>query len=286
MRSIGTSLVLACCASACLVYSAAAQSSPELPQPSLKARVEQRVGLTDLSVDYSSPAVKKRKIWGEVVAYDKSWRSGANAATKLTASRDFTFGGKPVPAGSYSLYTIPGKAQWTVALNSALDAQGNEGFDSQRDVARVQVTPVAIGARERLTYLFSDTTDGSTRLDLEWEKLRVSVPLTVDTKSHVQANINKALEDSWRAYAVSARYLLENGGDLDKALGYVDQSVAIKPTWLNQWVRAQLLEKKGKPQDAVAAAERAIQLGSGDQIFESFYKPSVTKSVAAWKKKP
>ena len=90
-----------------------AQSAPELPAPSPKARVEQRVGLVDFSVDYSSPAVKARQIWGGLVPYDRPWRTGANAATKLTASKDFVFAGKAVPAGSYALYTIPGKASWT-----------------------------------------------------------------------------------------------------------------------------------------------------------------------------
>ena len=88
-----------------------AQSAPELPQPSPKARVEQRVGLTDFAVAYSSPGVKGRPIWGELVPYGELWRSGANAATTLQASRDFTFGGVRVPAGTYALYTIPGKGR-------------------------------------------------------------------------------------------------------------------------------------------------------------------------------
>src|SRR5215831_14838146 len=101
---------------------AAAQSAIETPAPSPKARVEQRVGITDLSIDYSSPGVKGRKIWGEVVPYDKVWRAGANAPTKLTVSRDFAFGGTPVKAGSYSLFVTPGKKTWTVALNTDLTA--------------------------------------------------------------------------------------------------------------------------------------------------------------------
>src|SRR5688572_27139462 len=105
--------VLACvtvCTLAMTSLAVAQQAAPELPQASLKARIELRVGLTDFAVDYSSPAVKGRKIWGELVPFDRPWRTGANAATKLTASRDFTFGGKTIPAGSYALYTIPGKA--------------------------------------------------------------------------------------------------------------------------------------------------------------------------------
>jgi hypothetical protein len=86
-----------------------AQTAPDLPQPSPLARVEQRVGVTNFALEYSSPGVKDRKIWGELVPYDELWRTGANAATKLEASRDFKFAGTPVPAGTYALYTIPGK---------------------------------------------------------------------------------------------------------------------------------------------------------------------------------
>jgi hypothetical protein len=241
------------CISACLLstvsLAAAQQAAPDLPQPSPKARIEQHVGLTDFSIDYSSPGVKGRKIWGELVAYDKPWRTGANAATKLTASRDFTFAGKPVPAGSYALYTVPGKASWQVVLNTSTDAWGNDGFDTKKDV------------------------------------VRVSVPIAVATKQQVSANIDKAVDDAWRPHFASARYLLDNNGDLTKALSYIDQSIAIKPTWWNHWVRAQILAKQNRAQDAVATAEKAVQLGTGDRTFESFFKEEVTKAVAGWKKK-
>lgn len=287
MRSNST-CVLACaavCALAMTSQAAAQQASPELPQPSPKARIEQRVGLTDFALDYSSPGMKGRKVWGGVVPYDRPWRTGANAATKLTASRDFTFAGKKIPAGSYALYTVPGKATWVVALSTSTEAWGNDGFDSKKDVARVNVTPQAIPARERLTFLFSNATDDGVRLDLEWEKVRVSVPIQVDTKAQAIANIDKAVDEAWRPHFTSARYLLDNRGDLTKALGYIDQSIAIKSTWWNHWVRAQILAKQNRAQEAVATAEKAIQLGAGDRVFESFFKAEVTKSVADWKKK-
>jgi hypothetical protein len=277
------------CTITCLLATAAAataqQASPDLPQPSPKARVEQRIGLTDFSVDYSSPGVKGRKIWGELVPFDRPWRTGANAATKLTASRDFTFAGKPVPAGSYALYTIPGKTSWTVVLNSSTEAWGNDGFDTKKDLMRATVTPTPIKGRERLTFVFSDTSDEGARLELEWEKLRVTIPIQVATKAQVLTSIDKAVDDAWRPHFASARYLLENNGDLAKALGYIDQSIAIKATWWNHWVRAQILAKQNRSQDAVATAEKAVQLGTGDRVFESFFKEEVTKTVASWKKK-
>jgi hypothetical protein len=261
----------------------AAQAAPELPAPSPKARVEQRVGLTDFAVDYSSPGVKGRVVFGGLLPYDKPWRTGANAATTLKASRDFTFGDKKVTAGTYAIYMIPGKAAWTVALSSQLEAWGNDAFDATKDVARITVKPTPIKSRERLTFLFSATTDDSVRLELEWEKVRIAIPLAVDTKAQAQANIDKAVDDAWRPQFTAARYLLDSGGDLSKALSLVDASIAVKSTWWNNWVRAQVLAKKGQLPDATVAAEKAQQLGQGDRVFEGFYKADIAKSVASWK---
>lgn len=263
---------------------AGAQTAPELPAPSPPAKVEQQVGLTKFIVAYSSPGVKGRKIWGELVPYDELWRTGANAATTLEASRDFTFGGTKVPAGTYALYTIPGKTTWTVILNKNPNAAGTRGYDQKNDVARTTATPAQSPARERMTFLFANTTDDATRLDLEWDTLRVSVPITVDTKVQAMSNIDKSLAEAWRPHFTSARYLLDSGGDLNQAIGYIDTSIAIKPTWWNNWVKAQILAKQGKRTDAVAAAEQAQKLGSGDSVYEEFFKEQVAKSIADWKK--
>jgi hypothetical protein len=260
-----------------------AQTSPELPQPSPKARVQQRVGVTDFALDYSSPGVKGRQIWGGLVPLDELWRTGANAATKLEASRDFTFAGKKVPAGTYALLTIPGREGWTVILNRDTALAGTRGYEKKKDVVRVTVKPDTVPHRERMTFLFSDTTDDRSRLDLEWETLRVSVPIQVDTAAHARASIDKALDEAWRPHLASARYLLDNGGDLAQALGYADKSIVIKPTWSNHWVKAQILAKQGRPADAVTTAEQATRLGKGDPIFEGFFKEQVSRSIAGWK---
>src|SRR4029453_7949566 len=137
----------------------AAAQTLETPAPSPKARGGQRVGLTDFKPDYPSPGVKKRKIWGELVPYDKVWRVGANAPTRLEASRDFKFGDKQVKAGAYALYAIPGKATWTLALNSNVEGD-SQNPDAKTDVARITVKPTALPAPvERMTFVFADTSD-------------------------------------------------------------------------------------------------------------------------------
>jgi hypothetical protein len=268
------------CSIALAITSSARAQEVETPAPSPKAKVEQRAGVTDFYVEYSSPGVKGRKIWGELVPMDKVWRTGANSATVFGASKDFTFGDKVVPAGKYALFTIPGKSSWTIILNTNQKQWGSTDYDQTQDVARMTVKPATSGHRERMTFIFSDTTDDGTRLDLEWEKVRVSIPLKVDTKGHVA----KTLDESWRSHANAARYLVENNGDLDRAMQLVDASIMVKPTWMNQWVRAQVLGKKGKKTDAVSSAEKAMELGKGNQTFESFFKPNVEKALADWRK--
>jgi hypothetical protein len=255
----------------------------EVPAPSAKAKVEQRVGITDFSVDYSSPAMRGRKIFGGLLPYDKLWRTGANASTKLTASRDFTFGETAVPKGTYSVFSIPGASSWTVILNKNADASADQ-YDAKNDAARVTVTPEPSGPRERMTFLFTDTTDATTRLDLEWENLRVSVPIKVETQAQVMAGIDETMAEAWRPSYQAGRYVVESGGNLDTALQYLDTSIGIKSTWWNNWWRAQALAKKGRTADAIAAGEKALQLGKGNETFEQFFKADVQKTVDGWKK--
>lgn len=265
-----------------LPSAASAQATIEVPAASPKARVEQRVGITDVSIDYSSPGVKGRKIWGQVVPYDKVWRAGANAPTKLTVSRDFTFGGTAVKAGSYAVYVTPGRTTWAVALHSDLTAD-QDTHDAKNDVARVTVKPAALPAlRERLSYLFSDTQDDRTNLDLEWERVRIRVPIAIDTSAAVTAGLEKAIAAAWQPHATAASYYF-GAGDLARALALVDKSIAIEPSWRNEWLRAQIQGKKGNKAEATASASRALALGKGDASFERNVQPNILKALAGWK---
>ncbi len=264
--------------------SVSAQSQLELPAPSPAASVQQRVGLTDISVEYSSPGVKGREIFGGLVPYNKVWRTGANAATKVTFSRDVKFGGKSVPAGTYSLVTIPTAKGWTVALNKELGFfAGGKAYHKKGEVARVPAKTTQIPARERLTFLFSDTTDDQTSLDLEWSTLRVSVPVSVDTAAHVQASIDGAVGGAWRPHVNAARYLAEHKKDYATALKYVNTSIGIESTWYNNWAKADILAKQGNYAEALKFAQVAWDLGKKDKNF--FYKAAVEKALKEWKGK-
>ena len=284
-RSTIRAISMAAAVSAALLFDPTVLAQTiDVPAPSPKAKVEQRAGVTDFSVEYSSPGVKGRKIFGGLVPFDQLWRTGANAATKLTSSKAFSFGGTNVPAGTYSLFTIPGASNWTVILNKNTSIAGTNGYDTKDDVARVTVTASTVPARERMAFIFSETTEDSTRLDLEWDTLRVSVPIKLDTKAFVRASMDEALGEAWRPHYTAGRYLFDSGGDLDEALRHLDTSIGIKPTWWNNWYRAQVLAKKGRSADAIAAAERSTVLGKGDEVFEGAFKENVQKAIADWKK--
>lgn len=269
---------------AALLASSSAVAQLELPAPSPAAKVMQRVGLTDVTVEYSSPAVKGRKIWGDLVPYGKPWRTGANAATKITFSRDVTFGGKPVPAGTYSVITLPTAKGWTVILSKDLTFfSGGKPYDAKDDLVRVAGTTSTVPHRERMTFLFANTTDTATSLDLEWEKLKVSVPIVVDTGAHAQANIEGALGGTWRVYANAARYLAGDARDYKTALQHIDTSIGIQSTWYNQWIKADILAKQGQYAEAYKHAQVAWDLGQKDKNF--FFKDAVQKALAEWKNK-
>jgi hypothetical protein len=260
-----------------------ASAQLQLPAPSPAAKVMQQVGVTDITVEYSSPGVKGRKIWGDLVPWDKPWRAGANAPTKITFSKDVTFGGKPVAAGTYAIVAHPAQKGWMISLNKELGLWQSKQYDAANDVAKVSATVSTIPARERLTYIFSNTTDTDTSLDLEWEKTRVSVPIKVDTAAHAQANIKNALDQAWRPHINAASYVAENTKDLDTALKYADTSIAIDSNWYNNWIKAELLAKKGNYADARKHAQVAWDLGQKAPNF--FFKDAVQKALADWKDK-
>jgi hypothetical protein len=274
------------CALSILCLAGAARADLDLPRPSPTAKLTQQVGLTEVTVDYSCPGVKGRKIWDGLVPYDKLWRAGANGATKITFSKDVTFADKAVPAGTYALFAIPTKGAWTIILNKKADQPGTgSDYKATDDLVRVQVKPKAAPFRERLAYIFADMTDDKASLDLEWEKLRVTIPIAVATTQQALANINNAVDNTWRVYANAARYMLETKKDYDAGGKYIDQSIALKEDWFNDWIKAQLLAAKGDYKGAVALGEKVQALGAKAPSPGFFLKADVDKGVAGWKKK-
>lgn len=251
----------------------------ELPAPSPSAEVKQQVGVAHVTVNYSSPGKRGRTVWGDLVPYDALWRTGANGATTLETTHDLTIGGAKVPAGKYAIFTLPGQAEWTVIINKNPNQGGTRSYDEKLDQARFKVKPSQVTPRERLTFLFSNTTDVGADLDLEWDGLRVRLPITVDTPALVAKNISGFVSGSSRGLANAARHHAE-AKDLDGALKLIDASLAVEKTWFNTWVKADILAQKGKKKEALALAKAAYEMGQKAEYF--FWKDRVEKAIKEW----
>jgi hypothetical protein len=271
-------------ASALVGVSSAAHAELELPRDSPPARLAQQVGLTDIAVDYVSPAVKGRKIWGGVVPYGQPWAFGGYQAPKIRFSREVTVGNKLLPPGTYSLFAIPDKGDWTLALEKNGDQPGaGREHRSDLEVTRVRVRPKAAPTRDRLTFLFAGFTDDEASLEFDWDKVQFVLPIGVNTSRQVAADL-VGLDTTWRSYANAARYMLETKKDYAAGLRYVDQSLALKQDWYNVWIKALLYAGKQDYKAAGREAQLAYDLGlkSSDAAFP---EAEIKRTLADWDQK-
>ncbi len=279
MKLLNSLVAVACTAS----LPALAQQALELPRPSPFAKVSQTVGLTEIAVEYSSPAVRGRPIWGALVPWGAVWRAGANAATKVTFSKDVTVGATRVPAGSYALFVIPNEhGPWAVVVNKDFNQAGAFNYKKDLDVLRLDVTPSEIPNRERLAYQIIDFTNDAATLALEWEKVRLSVPIKLDTDAQVATNIKTMEDNAWAPYNAAANYQLQVKKDYDAGLGLVEKSLKIHETWQNMWTKAQLTAAKGKYKDAVALIQKAQKLGAK---APAFFADESKQQLEEWRRK-
>jgi hypothetical protein len=244
-----------------------ADEKVEFPQASQHATLKQRVGLTDIEVDYSRPNKNGRAIFGGLVPFDKPWRTGANQPTKIKTSAAIKFADKEVPAGEYVLYTIPGAAQWTLVLSKNLKAQALTDHKPEEEAARITAKSImALAApAETFTIGFEDLRANSAIFYLEWDKTRVPVKLTTGDVEKVMQGIDATLKNGQPQeagfYYNAASFYFDQNKDLPQALKWVDQAIEKNPkAYFMQYKKAQILAKLGNKKDAIAAAEKSIEL--------------------------
>jgi len=253
-----------------------------LPKASPISHVSQRIGVTDVSIEYSSPGVKGRKVFGDLVKFGEVWRTGANMCTTITLSTSAIVAGKEVPKGSYCLFTIPNKDSWTVILNGEGNQPGAFVYDQAKDVARVEVKPEKGESTERLTFSFANFSENEGKLNLNWDNVKLSIPMEFKTADLVNQNIESLNDESTGAdYGDAAKYVFQDLGDAERALVLVDKSIAKEETWNNNWIKAQILAKKGMNSEAKILAEKALSLGDETVVFK-YFKPSIEKAVKNW----
>jgi len=238
----------------------------EFPAASPAATVRQRVGLTDIEVVYSRPSLRGRVMIGGINPYGEVWRTGANSATRISFSTPVVFGGAPVDAGTYELFSIPDRDEWTVILQKSTKQWGAYTYDPKNDVVRVKATPTTrVEPVETFTMGFTDLTDESATFYLLWDRVRVPVQIKVDVVGVLVPQIKAAMAGTGRKpYLQAAMFYLDHNIDLPTAAAWVDSAIAEKPDELFYYYyqKARILAAMGDKAGAQAAAQQSMDLAS------------------------
>ncbi|GAB3884613.1 DUF2911 domain-containing protein [Spirosoma agri] len=241
------------------------QAQLRVPAASPAQTTKQSFALGDITLDYSRPAVKGRAIFGDLVPYDKVWRTGANATSKITFSSDVKLEGKEVKAGTYGLFTIPGKTSWEVMLSKDLALGANVGdYKKENEVVRVQVKPTTLANKvETFTINIADILPNSAVLEIMWDKTRVPVTITADIDQTIVKNIEASLASDKPAYFEAASYYYDTNRDLKQALGWVTKATEQNPKafWV-MLLKARIELKLKEKANAIASAEKTVALAT------------------------
>jgi hypothetical protein len=252
----------------------------DFPAASPACTLKQRVGLTDIGIDYSRPGVKNRAVFGGIVPYGQVWRTGANAATKITFSTPVKMNGTDIPAGTYALFTIPGEDEWTIIINKGAAQWGAFQYDEKADVARFKVTPVKLTEQiETFTIEFNHIRDESAVLNLVWDHVVVPVKIEIELTSKIVPQIEAAMaapdKKSDGFYFQAATFYYNHDQDLHKALDWVNAGLADKHRIAYEMLhlKAQILAKQGDKAGAIATAKESSELAiKAEGASSSFVK--------------
>lgn len=236
----------------------------EFPQPSPSSKVEQTVGLTTISLDYSRPGVNDRDIFGGLLTYGEIWRVGANACTKFTTSNELTFGKTKVAPGTYALFAFPAKdGNWKVVLNSDTEQWGAGAYDESKNVMTIKVDAQKNSFNESLIIELNNLENSSAVLSIKWDKLRVDVPFTVDTDTQIEESISAAIkkgEDLDKVYYNAASYFHNTKKDEKMTTMYLEKSMAIAKSHKSLYLKATILHDSGNNKEAITVAEEAHEM--------------------------
>lgn len=202
----------------------------KVPVKSPLASVKQAVGLSEVSIEYSRPSKNGRVVMGDVVPFGEVWRTGANASTKVTFGEDVQINGKDIKAGTYSLYTIPQKNEWTVILNKNLELWGSDGYQESEDAARFVVkTGKTAELVESFTIQFSNLKPTQCNIDLMWENTKVTLDLSVNVEEKIMKNIDVVMNQDKKPYHQAASYYYDNKKDMKQALIWATKAFEANP---------------------------------------------------------
>lgn len=274
---------------AILVANFTIEAQVKTPAPSPKAVLNQTVGLTDVTLEYSRPSSKGRIVFGDLVPFGKLWRTGANGNSTITFSDDVVIKGTKLPKGKYAIFTTPKADMWEIIFYSATDNWGiPENWDASKVVVSTNVDPMMLNLPvETLTMSINNLTNDSGTLDISWEKTMVSLKFEVPTKKSAMASIDKALAGPTAGdYFSSAQYLYSSDADAKKALEYVNKAVAMSGDDVPFWYLRQKSLIQAKAGDKIGAIATAKQsLAAAEKAKNNDYVKMNNDSIKEWSKK-
>lgn len=232
------------------------------PQPSTTQTVKQDFGLGNIELSYSRPNMKGRKVFGDLVPFDKVWRTGANSATTLTFSDEVMIGGTKIPAGKYGLLSIPSAKEWTIIITKQTDVTSPAAYKQDMDVVRVKVKPMDLPwSFETFGMSFENIKDNSLELMIAWDKTLVALPITTDVDGKVMKQIETIMTKDNRPYFAAAAYYADNGKDLNQAVAWFDKAIEQNPNafWV-YYQKAKALAKLGKKAEAMTVSAKSMEL--------------------------
>lgn len=272
--------------SALSILNVQAQNQLKTPAPSPSQTVKQAFALSEITIDYSRPSAKGRTIYGDVVPFGKIWRTGANAATKITFGEDVKVEGKAVPAGTYALYSIPNKDSWEIMFYKDLSIAGRTAeYKTENEQVRFSVKTSALASKvETFTINIADITSSTAVIELTWEKTRVAFNVVADIDAKIMKNIESSLATDSRPYFQAANYYYENDKDQKQALEWINKAIEQNPKafWMLM-VKAKIQLKLKDNAGATSTAEQVIALAKEAQNDD--YVKMAEKLIVEAKKK-
>jgi tetratricopeptide (TPR) repeat protein len=242
-----------------------------LPRQSQHAVIMQRIGITDITINYHRPLANGRQIWGKVVPYGQVWRAGANENTTITFTDPVTIEGQALDKGAYGLHMIPGENQWTVIFSKTSTAWGSFSYKQDEDALRVTVKPQTGEYHNALTYDFDEVKPDSTVVTLSWDKVAVPFKIAVNVNDTVTASIRRQIRGLnqyyWEGWDDAAAYFLANKIDLDEALKDEDLSIQAEERYDNLLNKSKILEAMGRREEADATRKEALDKASALQLY-------------------
>src|ERR1700730_1224254 len=242
----------------------------DLPRPSQHAVITQRIGITDVTINYHRPVVNKRKVWGSLVPYGQIWRAGANENTIIQFTDPVTIEEKPLPKGTYGLHVIPGENEWTVIFSKNSTSWGSFTYDQTEDALRVTVKPQPAEFHEALTYDFDDVKPDSSVISLRWEKVAVPFKVGVNTRAVVEESLHNQLRGlaqyAWDGWDDAANYLLQEKIALEEALQYSEKSIQAEERYDNLMTKSRVLDALSRKPEAASARNKALAMANAIQL--------------------